>query len=102
MLAADDPDAALIFAEFALVNAADALLVRDGYRVRGKTGAHQARFEYPLLPRLFAGGRGVIDVARSLRNTAAYEGGGHVTRAQASEITELAESAVQAVRRLLT
>lgn len=33
-LDADDPDSALIHAENAMVNAADAVLARDGYRLR--------------------------------------------------------------------
>jgi HEPN domain-containing protein len=37
-LDAGDPDSALVHAENAMVNAADAVLARDGYRLRGKTG----------------------------------------------------------------
>jgi hypothetical protein len=44
---ADDPDAALIFAEQALINAADALLARDGY----SANSHVVRFGYPNFPR---------------------------------------------------
>jgi hypothetical protein len=102
MLGAKDPDAAVIFAELALINAADAVLIRDGYRARGKTGAHQARFEYPLLPSVFADGRRVIARARSLRNAAAYEGVGRISRAEAMEIVDLAAAAVDAVTETLS
>ena len=101
MLAVNDPDAAAIFAEFALVNAADALLARDGYHVRGKTGAHRARFEYPLLPSVFSSGSQLMGAARSMRNAAAYEGGGQITPAQATQITDFAEEAVRAIDALL-
>jgi len=53
-LADKDFDAAVIWAELALVNGADAVLQRDGVRVRGKERSHQARFEYPRLPKTFA------------------------------------------------
>jgi len=54
---------ALAFAEDAVVNCADAILRRDGWRVRGKTGGHQARFEYPALPDAFAEGSAVMPKA---------------------------------------
>src|SRR5919109_5141352 len=52
-----DIDAALIYAELVLVNAADALLARDGYRAN----SHVARFSYPILPAVYAAERGLID-----------------------------------------
>ena len=52
-LEAGDSDEALAKAENAIVNAADALLARAGYRLRGKTGSHRARFKFPDLPREF-------------------------------------------------
>ena len=94
-----DPDGALVEAETALVNAADAVLQRDGYRVRGKSGSHQARFDYPALPDVFANGRRSIERARRLRNTAQYEAAGRVSRADAEDITELAARAIEAVAR---
>src|SRR5438132_12227996 len=45
-----DPDLALVAAESALVNIADAVLAREGFRIRGKTGSHDARFSFPGLP----------------------------------------------------
>ena len=45
-----DPDLALVAAESALVNVADAVLAAEGLRLRGKTGSHEARFSYPGLP----------------------------------------------------
>src|SRR5213592_2641982 len=50
-----DPDLALVAAESALVNIADAVLATEGLRLRGKTGSHEARFSYPALPRGKAG-----------------------------------------------
>jgi hypothetical protein len=46
---AGDSDAALIFAEQALINAADVLLSRDGYSVN----SHVVRFSYPRLPNIY-------------------------------------------------
>ncbi len=89
-----DPDAAVVWSEFALVNAADAILLRDGFRVRGKEGAHQARFEYPRLPRIFLKSRALIDRARAERNLIAYEGGGRISKRDATGIVELAVRAV--------
>jgi len=96
-----DPDAAAIFAEFALVNAADVVLLNDGFRIRGQTGSHQARFSYPLLPSAFTEGQNTINEARMLRNRAAYEASGRVSRAQATTLTELANRALAEVARLL-
>lgn len=36
-----------------MVNAADAVLSTQGFRLRGKTGSHEARFGFPSLPRAF-------------------------------------------------
>jgi hypothetical protein len=66
-LDADDPDSALIHAENAMVNAADAVLARDGYRLRGKTGSHQARFDYPRLPPEFAKFKAQLLMARRMK-----------------------------------
>jgi hypothetical protein len=66
--AAGDADAALIFAEQALINAADALLARDGYGAN----SHVVRFS-PRLPAVYVSERGVIDRIRSARNTAQYD-----------------------------
>lgn len=96
-----DPDGAAIFAEFALVNAADVVLLKDGFRIRGQTGSHQARFSYPLLPSAFTEGENTINEARMLRNRAAYEASGRVSRAQATTLTELAKRALAEVARLL-
>src|SRR5713226_8335787 len=65
-----DPDLALVAAESALVNLADAVLAAEGLRLRGKTGSHEARFSYPGLPRGFREHSAVITAARKGRNTA--------------------------------
>lgn len=96
-----DPDGAAIFAEFALVNAADVVLLKDGFRIRGQTGSHQARFSYPLLPSAFTEGQNTINEARMLRNRAAYEAGGRVSRAQATTLADLADRALAEVAGLL-
>jgi hypothetical protein len=84
-----DLDAATIWGENALVNAADAVLQRDGVRVRGTEGAHQARFAYPRLPKTFTANAHVIARARRQRNVAAYEGGGRISRKEAQAIVLL-------------
>jgi len=57
LLAAGDPDFAVVAAESAMVNAADAVLSRHGFRLRGKTGSHEGRFGFPALPSAFASRR---------------------------------------------
>jgi hypothetical protein len=59
--AGGDFGAALIFAEQALTNAADAVLARDGVAVN----SHVARFSYPALPAIYAEERHLIDQIRS-------------------------------------
>jgi len=56
-----------------MVNAADAILARHGVRLRGKTGAHEARFDCPALPPAFATEARLIAAARSRRNVALYD-----------------------------
>src|SRR5512143_164046 len=58
-----DHDAALIHAEQALINAADALLARDGW----SANSHVVRFSYPPLPAVCTNERGLIDQIRSAR-----------------------------------
>lgn len=94
---AGDADAALIFAEQALINAADAILARDGFRV----GSHVVRFSYRQLPAVYTGERGLIDQIRSARNTAQYNASGGVSAAFAARAISLAERAVGEVRAAL-
>jgi hypothetical protein len=98
-LGANDPDSALIHAENAMVNAADAVLARDGYRLRGKTGSHQARFEYPRLPAEFAKFKVELRMARRMRSQATYDFFGLVSGEQAIAVTAAAEKLLMAVRR---
>jgi len=98
-LDAGDPDSALIHAENAMVNAADATLSRDGYRLRGKTGSHQARFEYPRLPSEFAKFRTQLLMARRMRSQAIYDVFGLVSGEQANAATDAAEKLLRAVRK---
>lgn len=76
------------------MNCADAVLAGDGWRVKGKTGAHQARFEYPGLPGIFKTKVGLIGMIRSLRNTEVYEPIHVVTPQQANDAIALAEAAI--------
>ncbi len=55
-----DADQALISAETAVVNAADAVPQRDGFRVRGQTRLHEARHDCPCLPEAFRRNRELI------------------------------------------
>lgn len=96
--AAGDADAALIFAEQALINAADALLARDGY----SANSHVVRFSYPRLPVVYEVERGLIDRIRSARNTAQYDASGGVTARFATQAIRLAERAVREVRTALS
>ncbi|MHB8630456.1 MAG: HEPN domain-containing protein [Candidatus Limnocylindria bacterium] len=91
---AGDADAALIFAEQALINAADALLARDGY----SASSHVVRFSYPRLPAAYVSQHGLIDQIRSARNTAQYDASGGVTPGLAAQAIQLAERAVGEVR----
>ncbi len=95
--AGGDLDAALIFAEQALINAADALLTRDGY----SAGSHTARFGYPRLPAVYASERSAIDQIRSSRNTAQYEASGGVDAILADKAIKLAERGIHEVRAIL-
>lgn len=95
--AASDADAALIFAEQALINAADAILARDGLSV----SSHVVRFSYPLLPTVYTAERGLIDQIRSARNTAQYDASGGVSDELAARAIALAERAVGEVRATL-
>lgn len=100
-LDAGDPDQALVNAETALVNVADAVMQRDGFRVRGAERSHMARFDYPLLPGGVRANSRTINRARQLRNVAQYQGEGRVSMDFALEIVELADQAVREVLRLL-
>ena len=73
VLAAGDPDFALVAAESAMVNAADAVLSSHGFRLRGKTGSHEARFSFPGLPPAFREQSALIAAARKSRNIAMYD-----------------------------
>jgi HEPN domain-containing protein len=92
-----DHDAALIFAEQALINAADALLARDGW----SANSHVVRFSYPSLPPVYTTERGLIDQVRSARNTAQYDARDRVAAGLAADAIRVAERAVDEVRAIL-
>lgn len=100
-LAAGDPDQALVNAETAFVNIADAVLQRDGFRVRGAERSHMARLDYPRLPEALRENVRTVSRSRQLRNVAQYEGEGRVSNDFAREVVELADRALREVRALL-
>ena len=100
-MAAGDPDQALVNAETAFVNIADAVLQRDGFRVRGAERSHMARLDYPRLPEALRENVRTVSRSRQLRNVAQYEGEGRVSNDFAREVVELADRALREVRALL-
>ena len=96
-----DDDQALIHAETAMVNATDAVLAAHGYRLRGKTGSHEARLECPVLPPRFTAAHNDIEAARDLRNTAMYDRLGAVSPQVALDVTEAADRLVAAAEPLV-
>lgn len=93
-----DPDLALVAAESALVNIADAVLAREGLRLRGKTGSHEARFSFPGLPSSFREHSAVITAARKSRNTVLYESADTVSPRFITEVTRIVETLIDEVR----
>jgi len=100
VLAGGRPGAAVILAEFALVNAADAVLANAGWRVRGVTGAHEARFDFPSLPAVFRQNQPLINQARASRNEEAYGVTHPISPSQAKAIVDFAELATDEVSKL--
>jgi hypothetical protein len=88
----------LINSETAIVNAADAMLASDGYRVRGRTKSHEARLRYPRLPKEFAEEAGLVERARSLRAQAMYDQPDFVSKSESAEMLRVARKLVAAVR----
>lgn len=84
-----------------MVNAADAVLATHGYRLRGKTGSHEARFEFPLLPAGFRAARQEIEAGRKLRNVAMYDRPGIVPPQTGRDVTEAAARLVAEVAALI-
>jgi hypothetical protein len=93
----DDSDAALIFAEQALINAADAILARDGFGAN----SHVVRFSYPGLPAIYQEERSLIDAVRASRNRAQYDSGGDVDPKLADRAIDLAARALTAITPLI-
>lgn len=98
-LDARDPDEVIVYAEAVIVNAADAVLARDGLRLRGKTGSHEARAAYPGLPGEFTQELRAIGTMRRARNTALYDEVGRVSEDQARDSLRVAETLLAAARR---
>ena len=96
-----DPDEPLINAETAIVNAADAVLAAGGFRVRGKTGSHEARLAYPHLPGAFQLQADRLARARDLRSRAMYDQVDVVAKEEARELIEVAAQLVAAASQKL-
>ena len=94
-----DPDFALVAAESALVNMTDSVLAAHGFRIRGKTGSHDARFAFPGLPRGFREHSALIAATRKSRNTAMYDTAGSVSASFIAEVTRVVAQLLEEVRR---
>jgi hypothetical protein len=87
------PDVALLLAEAALVNGADAILRLHGYQVT----SHAARFAYPRLPRTYTNNPGLLARIRTARNESQYEAAELVSSDFAVSTIHLAREALEAV-----
>ena len=90
------PDVALLLAEAALVNGADAVLRLHGFQVQ----SHAARFAYPWLPFAYTGNPGLLARIRTTRNATQYEAA-VVSGDLACEALRLARGALTAVAGML-
>ena len=86
------PDVALLLAEAALVNGADAVLRFHGFQVQ----SHAARFAYPWLPFAYTGNPGLLARIRTTRNATQYEAA-VVSADLACQAMRLARGALAAV-----
>jgi hypothetical protein len=87
------PDVALLLAEAALVNGADAILRLHGFQV----SSHAARFAYPRLPPTYTQNSGLLARIRTARNESQYEAAELVSSDFAARSIHLATEAVEAV-----
>src|SRR5881628_3033812 len=84
------PDVALLLAEAALVNGADAVLRLHGFQVQ----SHAARFAYPWLPSAYARNAAFLSRVRSLRNRTQYDAAGGVSSDLALRTVRLTQEAL--------
>jgi hypothetical protein len=91
------PDVALLLAEAALVNGADAVLRLHGFQV----ASHQARFAYPWLPLVYTRNPGLLARIRTVRNETQYEAAGGVSSEFAEQTVRLARHALDAVSAMI-
>jgi len=87
------PDVALLLAEAALVNGADAMLRLHGFQV----SSHAARFAYPLLPPTYTHNPGLLARIRTARNESQYEAADLVSSDFAARSAHLATEALDAI-----
>lgn len=96
LLARGLSDLALLLAEAALVNGADAMLLLHGFAVSN----HAARLTYPLHPPPYSHNAGLLQRIRSVRNASLYEAPDLVSPQLARTAVALARVALKAVRAL--
>ena len=87
------PDVALLLAEAALVNGADAILRLHGFQVT----SHAARFAYPWLPPTYTQNLGLMARIRTVRNESQYDAVEGVSSDFAAHAVRLAGQALAAV-----
>ena len=87
------PDVALLLAEAALVNGADAILRLHGFQV----SSHAARFAYPRLPPVYTHNSGLLTRIRTARNESQYDAAELVSPDFAARSVHLATDALQAI-----
>ena len=91
------PDVALLLAEAALVNGADAMLRLHGFQV----SSHAARFACPLLPPTYTHNPGLLARIRTARNESQYEAAELISLDFAARSVHLATEALEAVGEVL-
>ena len=91
------PNIALLMAETALVNGADAVLLLHGFSVN----SHAARFAFPHLPAVYRENPGFVARIRTIRNESLYGAGESVSPEFALRAITLARNALHAVRSIV-
>jgi hypothetical protein len=87
------PDVALLLAEAALVNGADAILRLHGFQV----SSHAARFAYPRLPPVYTHNSGLLARIRTARNESQYDAAELVSPDFAARSVHLAADALEGI-----
>lgn len=99
LLAAGDPDFALVAAESAMVNAADAVLSTHGFRLRGKTGSLTRRASPSRRSRRhFASKRAWSRPHARAATSPMYDDPGRVSDSFATAVIQTAQQLTEAVK----